>query len=133
MPYLITKQRPLVTPLAPSFQQIVKARKEQWPRHAVATLDHAITRVFDECPDLPDWQERCEAIPEEGGTVGPLPNGTVMQVEQVTYQWLAEQINAHNDDPETGPPDYAEGMQHGPLSALAPAILEAFNALSVAW
>jgi hypothetical protein len=65
-------------------------------RTAVATLDEArddvIARI--ECAENPDgprldseW-ERAHGMDESGGTVGPLPDGTVIEVRRVEWATL---------------------------------------------
>lgn len=49
-------------------------------RTAVATLDEARKVVWGPL----DWRGTCEHISESGGTVGPLPDGTVIEVRQVS-------------------------------------------------
>lgn len=70
-------------------------RDMRWPRvtrRAVATLDEAREAaresvnaidvgLFREC-------EQAELLPEHGGTIGPLPDGTVIEVEPATYEAL---------------------------------------------
>lgn len=70
-------------------------------RRAVATLEEARAAVRAFCEDNPhrrlwgdrDWHTfatiRTMLIPESGGTVGPLPDGTVIEVRPVGLDALA--------------------------------------------
>jgi hypothetical protein len=72
-------------------------------RRAVATLDEARTWVHRESvPDgLPrEMEQECWSyldsniarIGDQGGTVGPLPDGTVIEVERVSGYALAQRV-----------------------------------------
>lgn len=67
------------------------------PRHAVATLDEARDHVH-EMRGYPQsvWQAIAE-MPEGGMTVGPLPDGTVIEVERVSGYALLQRI-PHAED-----------------------------------
>jgi hypothetical protein len=91
MPYIVTT--------TPSKSYAGRARNvDAFPtRRAVATLDEArrcaIRAVGDE-RGL-DWQRHRNAatwLPEHGGTVGPLPDGTVVMVEPISYDDLAYHV-----------------------------------------
>jgi hypothetical protein len=79
MPYIITTKRP-ADPLTISDDA-------SWAhtRTAVATLDEARNRVLDiaQRPRAIVWVERY--ISESGGTVGPLPDGTVIEVRWIDW------------------------------------------------
>jgi hypothetical protein len=96
-------------------------------RRAVATLDEA----RDECErlwtaTLPWAQEGTRGlvnlkVSESGGTVGPLPDGTIIEVEAVTWRTLATRA---------GISDYhvsADAAHDGDVMAQRQ-ILDAFNA-----
>jgi hypothetical protein len=82
MPYIITT----LHPWADANEPARRART----RTAVATLEEAQDIVtedlqhfdFDAFPDHP-LADGIPALPESGGTVGPLPDGTVIEVERV--------------------------------------------------
>jgi hypothetical protein len=66
-------------------------------RRAVATLDELEARLYNEvagihgeafeplCATIEDLCLRIDSGEESGGTVGPLPNGTVIEVERATW------------------------------------------------
>lgn len=65
-------------------------------RRAVATLDEAMTAACDvigmepwNVKQLAPFENQVWDLPESGGTVGPLPDGTVIEVEAVTWSVLA--------------------------------------------
>lgn len=73
------------------------------PRRAVATLEEAqvvaaqgVRRVRDEDGTRDFWNAvypligQAETLPESGGKVGPLPDGTVIEVVRVEWRTLAE-------------------------------------------
>lgn len=71
-------------------------------RRAVATLDEARTAAEDRVIDAlgvlgthAASDERFDAreLPEQGGTIGPLPDGTVIEVERVTYGQLRVMVD----------------------------------------
>jgi hypothetical protein len=84
-------------------------------RLAVATLDEArdvaaatvqLTWPGDSAPRDPrigDAELAAERLPKQGGTIGPLPDGTVIEVERTGYAELwrligrPEEIKYHND------------------------------------
>lgn len=93
-------------------------------RRAVATLDEARERCFRawgpfDHPDGRDVNQRVpyldsvRALPDSGGTIGPLPDGTVIEVERVTYDDLGGALSAGAWLPE------------GPLTE--PDLIAAFN------
>jgi hypothetical protein len=41
-----------------------------------------------------EWQEHIIALPESGGTAGPLPDGTVIEVKHASWPSLAVQSAA---------------------------------------
>ena len=65
-------------------------------RTAVATLDEARTSAREAVAgkpyDMINPANVALALPESGGTIGPLPDGTVIEVRPVTHQWLVGQI-----------------------------------------
>lgn len=73
MPYIITTQWPSHDPSG-KWHYIVKSRR------AVATLDEARQAVFP------------HALPESGGTVGPLPDGTVIEVGPASEREMLDVI-----------------------------------------
>lgn len=83
MPYIITTY-PEPT-MAPGFVGT---------RRAVATLEEAreaayvAARHHDDTDDG-EYETAAHRIDEAGGTVGPLPDGTVIEVTRVAYNWVA--------------------------------------------
>jgi hypothetical protein len=66
-------------------------------RHAVATLEeareHAVNAWYSREPGDRDEhslarRDTCLRLPESGGTIGPLPDGTVIEVKPVDYELL---------------------------------------------
>jgi hypothetical protein len=114
MPYIIT------TYLPGGCLDPVGAGQEPDACHAVATLDEALGHVSTTVCDLlagenfGQYQDEFRAIGEAGGTFGPLPDGTTVEVEQVNWNRLADLASY---DPLSG----ATG------SRLAQAILDAYN------
>jgi hypothetical protein len=89
MPYIIKQ---CITTYAPSAsgQPGATQRRTSTKRHAVATLDEAREAVASEYRiEFPDGRTARDLITEQGGTVGPLPDGTTIEVEPTTYVNLA--------------------------------------------
>jgi hypothetical protein len=95
MPYIITTKQP--EPLAPFDRP---RDMIETSRTAVATLDEAredvvATVEIAEDPDGPRldslW-EHAHGMDESGGTIGPLPDGTVIEVRQVSRDELADEL-----------------------------------------
>ena len=64
-------------------------------RHAVATLDEAREYAWETVkqisgPSTATVANRaaCESITERGGTIGPLPDGTMIEVKPVSWPWI---------------------------------------------
>ena len=84
MPYIITTKR-----LMPHDAGARAHNSDDWPRTAVATLDEArheawgVVQGRNWMTDVSAYQavsDEARALPTEGGTVGPLPDGTVIEV-----------------------------------------------------
>lgn len=73
-PYVVTTKRP-------NCSQGARCTHATVARRAVATLEEAKTTILD----MPGcrWLDAVALINESGGTVGPLPDGTVIQVEAI--------------------------------------------------
>jgi hypothetical protein len=89
MPYIVTTKRPVDAvdcghPEAP---------RNGWPvsRRAVATLEESIRAVAD-AQTMAVGFTTGVTLPESGGTVGPLPDGTVIEVERVGWFDVAERV-----------------------------------------
>jgi hypothetical protein len=111
MPYIVTtKQNPkpvLTRNESDTLVEGPRGPEYDVSRRAVATLDEARKVVHDRVTEadvrLPatgmawrvmSYGEIIQAITEQGGTTGPLPDGTVIEVEPVSYAALCT--------PETG-------------------------------
>lgn len=111
MPYIITT----TTRRGPEG-----ATKFDVTRRAVATLDEAREEAWDAYsqPDdvaretLDALAEQVFAITEQGGTIGPLPDGTRIEVETATWDELAD---------DAGTPLYPAVVSHSE-------IIDAYNA-----
>lgn len=87
MPYIITTKRPL------AGNQTLDEAMENDDVTAVATLDEARAHLrpilADAFPHGPVGNRAAvRDLPESGGTIGPLPDGTVIEVQQVTWARL---------------------------------------------
>jgi len=80
-----------------------------YSRTAVATLDEALSDVSTIVCNLMagenfgQYQDQFRAIADSGGTFGPLPDGTVIEVRPVTYAALLDRIGVKfiaSADPE---------------------------------
>jgi hypothetical protein len=86
-PYLITTMQHRAS--TPVHQGNVSGEMPITSRRAVATLDKARLAVHAAGPSLRDADD---AIHVTGGTVGPLPDGTVIEVAQVSESFLYNAI-----------------------------------------
>jgi len=76
MPYIIKTVSP---PPAPNYSHSGNVIT----RRAVATLDETIRRVEDIAADHGSDIDPSKFVGSEGGTVGPLPDGTMIEVKRV--------------------------------------------------
>ena len=91
MPYVITAKR---TRTVENGMRLTNW-SEPHPRRAVATLAEARDAAFyevrkddpkhDDPPEYAVAEQLARLLPEAGGTIGPLPDGTVIEVEYVSY------------------------------------------------
>jgi hypothetical protein len=88
MPYIITERWDGATHPKPGNNPV-----------AVATLGEAraeartfINTVADRSPGrwMYEMRQECQQMPESGGVIGPLPDGTVIEVRPITLYGLAE-------------------------------------------
>ncbi len=83
MPYIITTTKHLNDP---------SGGVDQTARRAVAALDEAWSHVFGAVQKFEIWSDGEDRIrrliPESGGTVGPLPDGTVIEVARIGWKDL---------------------------------------------
>jgi hypothetical protein len=93
MPYIVTTKRP-----AKVDHDEERAEREHVSRRAVATLEEARDFIYSLCAETDVDDERIaddiDRLPESGGTVGPLPDGTVIEVEQTTREALWDALDA---------------------------------------
>jgi hypothetical protein len=88
MPFIVTTNRG-----CDDAECSPRCRNRKLSRRAVATLEEAraVVATITEAarPDRADILNAIVALRESGGTVGPLPDGTVIEVEAVTGGALA--------------------------------------------
>jgi len=94
MPYIITTTQALrkgedvvVDALESVGTRVVIGGKPIVSRTAVATLDEAQDYI-----GIPPGRVTRPMLTSAGGTIGPLPDGTVIEVEQVDYQSLTDAL-----------------------------------------
>ena len=110
MPYVITTSRTIIGGYtAPGERETIT----DTTRRAVATLEEAREAAREALPAAANLSRHYEAedIPAAGGTIGPLPDGTVIGVRPILWAELAR---------DTGQFDAGHELAHGE-------ILEAFN------
>ena len=81
MPYIITT--------SPASQQRRHCADTEVPRRAVATLDEARDYTFNARVNE-DAQD--EPLPADGGSIGPLPDGTTIEVAPVDWADLRRSL-----------------------------------------
>lgn len=103
MPYLITT----TTPCGECGTQM-ECHGPAVSRRAVATLDEAIATGCSTLSERTGHPEvalpharALHVLPEPGGTIGPLPDGTTITVEVCDRFWLLGQMGADEHDPRT--------------------------------
>lgn len=93
MPYIIARQYPCPVGLAMRPQKL----------HAVATLDEARAAAVEATGGACTIAEhnrtldQAAAITDHGGTVGPLPDGTMIKVERVGWNKLVPDPHRYTD------------------------------------
>jgi hypothetical protein len=87
VPYIITTNRYMDDPTA----EFLPGAKPGIERRAVATLDEAKGAVIRELAPRIDSAFEWD-LGLEGGTVGPLPDGTVIEVKRVAWLNLARGV-----------------------------------------
>jgi hypothetical protein len=106
MPYIITTTTP-----GPRYSALANPRAysrsvPDVTRTAVATLEEAreaverkIRYLHAHAPeDHPDYRPFIpDELPDSGGTVGPLPDGTVIEVRQAPWRVIATEVGAPGD------------------------------------
>jgi hypothetical protein len=102
MPYIITTTQPCVCTEADDPNDHRKDCPHWYghdgvSRRAVATLDEAREAAFEAMATVPRYWlndavqvgDAIRAVLDQGGTVGPLPDGTVIEVERVDWGVIA--------------------------------------------
>ena len=92
MPYIITTHTVAVASLTPS-----RNRSGGTASRAVTTLDEARATAIEVVDRLPgdgynEWHAEADNLPDAGGTIGPLPDGTVIEVARVEWEPFATDI-----------------------------------------
>jgi hypothetical protein len=92
-PYIVTTKRQLAgrvnVPTADAGPQPFGGERYRvLSRRAVATLDEAVQVIFTALDGLKTHRRVRQMI--EAGPIGPLPDGTIIEVEATTWQALAE-------------------------------------------
>lgn len=117
MPYIITAVTPSGWRTPDTFDGVTRTT-----RRAVATLDEAraiVAQAYEDAhghrhpADLAYAYERIGS----GGTIGPLPDGTVIEVKRVCWNWIIAVADDLGIDTDA---IYADGGD--------PAIIDAYNA-----
>lgn len=105
MPYIITTRESREAYERRRARDPGAYRQQGITHQAVATLDEAREAVMDVAgvpSDLGTWDEpesahwwtlECARLPDHGGTVGPLQDGTVIEVERVETMQLYRRAN----------------------------------------
>jgi hypothetical protein len=89
MPYIIETRMAAEPP-----NQDVAVRAAVLSRIAVATLDEARREGRRIMANAGEWSTAdIDELPESGGTVGPLPDGTVIEVRQAGYVEIAAAVD----------------------------------------
>jgi hypothetical protein len=114
-PYIVTSGQPF------RYEDANVGGIQVESRHAVATLDDAKRAAHNVVIEHMGGAHAgygidCYRLPGSGGTVGPLPDETVITVERVEWQSLWEQSGWSR--PTLGPPDARERRE----------IIDAWNA-----
>lgn len=124
MPYIITTTTPPIPPRGRPDHNMLAGQS----RRAVATLEEArqdARNIVEDHAQEPGWtdgyvaaREVARTLPESGDTVGPLPDGTVIEVEREGWNDL---ISAIPDSDSRFP-------YFPPATADTPEIIAAYNA-----
>ena len=118
-PYLVT-----TTPTEQVFGNEVRY-DERATRRAAVTLEDAkrehVAPLVTGLPNLHPAVVQYDALPEQGGTVGPLPDGTTIEVKPVEWDVLREVLTSEQRDrgvtgAETIAAANAHFEAHGPSS-----------------
>jgi hypothetical protein len=126
MPYIVTTKRTVPTDLG--RDEVADAGVLS--RRAVATLEEARALAYAKAlrrGSLAQMSDDPRMFSEQGGTVGPLPDGTVIEVEQTT--WVRLVMYIRRDASPTGGRDGLRPVEASQGDAEAQReILDAYNA-----
>lgn len=89
MPYIVT----IHPTIDGAGQTTTRLEEELTTRRAVATLDEALDRSLVA-------REKWATLESDGGTIGPLPDGTVIEVERVRWSDINPDMDADPQGPE---------------------------------
>jgi hypothetical protein len=89
MPYIVTTKRPAAGPTFVSRRAVATLDGRYCPQHGLTRDEHCRASLGSDGQGAVFCQEATRPLPESGGTVGPLPDGTVIEVEQVGWADLA--------------------------------------------
>jgi hypothetical protein len=122
MPYIVTTKRVSATRTTPPNDNDLLSRR------AVATLEGARTSAEESVKAhavglIGQWRRQAESLPESGGTIGPLPDGTVIEVERVTWHDIAREGGLSYADAMSFAVDAERGSE-----AAQRILLDAYNA-----
>lgn len=127
-PFIVTTKRaPIAANPFASFGSFAKDSQVTQPRvvscRAVASLEEAAKVIYTAAGQQTtpsDWSyDQCLCkLPDSGGSVGPLPDGTVIEVEAKSWFELMDDVMPH--------------VAAQPTADWRPAILAAFNAREAA-
>lgn len=99
MPYIIETRCPLPGDPYGDWTEADDAAEAKNTRRAVATLDEARSIVYgaigeNDDPPYFDGHFAADSLDEQGGTIGPLPDGTTIEVQALDWSALAERAYA---------------------------------------
>jgi len=90
MPYVITTRRE-------SGRMTDNGWKYDDTRVAVATLEDARLRIAEDHANYMPRLQTATRLSESGGTIGPLPDGTIIEVKPVSLDALWEMAGSPDD------------------------------------
>lgn len=138
MPYIVTTTKPTDPVFVGQIHMGTHTRDEWEATHvsrlAVATLEEAQQEAWGVVSgrpwlnDVSTYQAAADvahSLAESGGTVGPLPDGTLIEVERVGYFDLADQTDVPKEPRSTS---WGEIVMRPATVVTDAQILAAFNA-----
>jgi hypothetical protein len=97
MPYIVTTKRPAAGPTFVSRRAVATLDGRYCPQHGLTRDEHCRASLGSDGQGAVFCQEATRPLPESGGTVGPLPDGTVIEVEQARWIDLIHASTATTD------------------------------------